>query len=53
MGFLSILKKYHKATGIDKVVKKVSPAANLASSKKTRKKVMTGGAAKSLLSKEK
>ena len=51
MGFLHILKKYHKATGIDKAVKKVSPAANIASSKKTRKKVMkSGGAAKSLLS---
>ncbi len=51
MAFLSILKKYHKATGISKVVKKVSPAANIASSKKARKKVVkSGGAAKSLLS---
>ena len=50
MGFLSILKKYHKETGISKAVEKVSPAANIASSKKTRKKVMkSGGAAKSLL----
>lgn len=51
MGFLHVLKKYHKETGLDKVVKKVSPVANMASSKKTRKKVVkSGGATKSLLS---
>jgi len=51
MAFLGLLKKYHEKTGISKAVEKVSPAANIASSKKTRKKVVkNGGAAKSLLS---
>jgi len=51
MGFLHILKKYHKSSGIKKAVNAISPVAKIASSKKTRKKVMkSGGAAKSLLS---
>ncbi len=54
MAFLGAVKKYHEKTGITKAVKKVSPAANIASSREKRKKVVgaaTGGsAAESLMS---